>query len=114
MTPRSALRSHQQGNVVMLTAISLAVLIGFLGIVIDLGRLFVTKTELQSAVDACALAAAAELRPGVVPPDPQAVNRAVSAALTPEGLVDLNVQSTVDQRSSADIATEWLTEQGLI
>ena len=31
------------------SAISLAVLIGFLGIVVDLGRLFVTKTELQSA-----------------------------------------------------------------
>jgi hypothetical protein len=42
----------------------------------------VTKTELQSAVDACALAAAQELRPGVTPSDPQAVNRAVSAGMT--------------------------------
>ena len=42
------------------------------------------------------------------------VINAVSAALTPEGLVDLNVQSTVDEKSSADIATAWLTEQGLI
>jgi osmoprotectant transport system substrate-binding protein len=39
---------------------------------------------------------------------------AVSAALTPEGLVALNVQSTVDQMSPADIATAWLTERGLI
>jgi osmoprotectant transport system substrate-binding protein len=39
---------------------------------------------------------------------------AVSAKLTPEGLVALNVQSTVDQMSSADIATAWLTENGLI
>lgn len=39
---------------------------------------------------------------------------AVSAKLTPEGLVALNVQSTVDQQSSADIATAWLTENGLI
>lgn len=39
---------------------------------------------------------------------------AVSAALTPEGLVALNVQSTVDQMSPADIATAWLTENGLI
>ncbi|GAB3758439.1 ABC transporter substrate-binding protein [Zhihengliuella somnathii] len=37
----------------------------------------------------------------------------VSAALTPEGLVELNVQSSVEQRSSEEIATEWLTEQGL-
>lgn len=42
------------------------------------------------------------------------VINAVSAALTPEGLVALNVQSTVDQESSADIATAWLTDQGLI
>jgi osmoprotectant transport system substrate-binding protein len=38
----------------------------------------------------------------------------VSAKLTPEGLVALNVQSTVDQMSSKDIATQWLTEKGLL
>ncbi|HYI51628.1 MAG TPA: ABC transporter substrate-binding protein [Microbacterium sp.] len=38
----------------------------------------------------------------------------VSAALTPEGLVSLNVQSTVDQESTPDIATAWLTENGLL
>lgn len=37
----------------------------------------------------------------------------VSAALTPEGLVALNVQSTQEQRSSEDIATDWLAENGL-
>lgn len=42
------------------------------------------------------------------------VINAVSAKLTPEGLVALNVQSTVDQMSSADIATQWLTENGLV
>lgn len=42
------------------------------------------------------------------------VINAVSAALTAEGLVALNVQSTVDQMSSPDIATQWLTENGLI
>jgi len=41
------------------------------------------------------------------------VINAVSAALTPEGLVDLNVQSTVDQKSSKDIAAAWLSENGL-
>ncbi|WP_460776383.1 ABC transporter substrate-binding protein [Microbacterium sp. GXF7504] len=39
---------------------------------------------------------------------------AVSAALTPEGLVAMNVQSTVDQDSTPEIATRWLTENGLI
>ena len=42
------------------------------------------------------------------------VLNAVSAELTAEGLVALNVQSTVDQMSSADIAEQWLTENGLI
>lgn len=39
---------------------------------------------------------------------------AVSAALTPEGLIALNVESTVDQRSSDDIAADWLAENGLV
>lgn len=38
---------------------------------------------------------------------------AVSAALTPEGLIALNVQSTVDQMSTPDIARGWLQENGL-
>lgn len=42
------------------------------------------------------------------------VINAISAKLTPEGLVALNVQSTVDQLSSSDIATQWLTDNGLI
>lgn len=41
------------------------------------------------------------------------VVNAVSAALTPEGLVALNVQSTVDQASADDIAAAWLAENGL-
>lgn len=38
---------------------------------------------------------------------------AVSAALTPEGLIELNVQYTVDQRSLGDVASEWLEANGL-
>ncbi|MCC9052861.1 ABC transporter substrate-binding protein [Microbacterium sp. F2E] len=37
----------------------------------------------------------------------------VSAALTPEGLVALNVESTVDQKSPKDIASAWLKANGL-
>lgn len=37
----------------------------------------------------------------------------VSEALTPEGLIALNVQSTVDQLAPAEIATQWLAENGL-
>ncbi|WP_159501948.1 ABC transporter substrate-binding protein [Microbacterium sp. 18062] len=41
------------------------------------------------------------------------VINAVSAVLTPEGLVDLNVQSTVDRLSPADIAEQWLADNDL-
>ncbi|MBH0009125.1 ABC transporter substrate-binding protein [Salinibacterium sp. SWN1162] len=41
------------------------------------------------------------------------VINAVSAKLTPEGLVALNVESTVDKMSSDDIATAWLSDNGL-
>jgi Flp pilus assembly protein TadG len=52
---------RERGGVAVLVALVLAVLVGFAGIVLDLGRLFVNKTELQNAADACALAAANQL-----------------------------------------------------
>lgn len=51
----------QGGAVALIVGLSLAVLVGFVGLALDLGRLYVNKTELQDAADACALAAAGEL-----------------------------------------------------
>ncbi|MBG6054457.1 osmoprotectant transport system substrate-binding protein [Salinibacterium sp. CAN_S4] len=42
------------------------------------------------------------------------VINAVQAKLTAKGLVALNVESTVDQQSPADIATKWLTDNDLL
>jgi osmoprotectant transport system substrate-binding protein len=42
------------------------------------------------------------------------VINAVSAKLTAEGLVALNVESTVDEQSSDAIATKWLTDNDLL
>lgn len=95
--------SRQKGGVLVLVGISLSVLVGFLGIVVDMGRLFVTKTELQSAMDACALAASAELRPGVNPPDTQAVARAVSAGITAGTRNTVNLQSAAATITAANI-----------
>jgi osmoprotectant transport system substrate-binding protein len=39
---------------------------------------------------------------------------AISAKLTPEGLVALNVESQVDEKSNEDIATGWLTDNGFL
>ncbi|MFZ2855489.1 MAG: pilus assembly protein TadG-related protein, partial [Rhodocyclaceae bacterium] len=44
-----------------MVGLTIVVLIGFLGIVIDLGHLYVRKTELQNAADAAALAGARQL-----------------------------------------------------
>ncbi|MBD3940145.1 ABC transporter substrate-binding protein [Microbacterium sp. NEAU-LLC] len=37
----------------------------------------------------------------------------VSAKLTPEGLIAMNVESTEDERSAEDIAKDWLADNGL-
>lgn len=52
---------HRRGAIAIIVALSLAVLVGFVGIATDMGRLFVNKSELQNAADACALAASNEL-----------------------------------------------------
>ena len=103
MTQGLKICRQQKGGVLILVGVSLAVLIGFLGIVVDLGRLFVTKTELQSAMDACALAAAAELKPGVNPPDTESIARAVSAGITAGTRNKVGFQSAAATISVADI-----------
>ena len=45
----------------IIVGLSMAVMVGFVGLAVDGGRLYLTKTELQNAADACALAASYEL-----------------------------------------------------
>ena len=61
MRQEIAYRKAQRGAVAIIVGLSLVVLVGFAGLALDLGRLYVNKTELQNAADACALAAASEL-----------------------------------------------------
>ncbi|OAJ53426.1 pilus assembly protein TadG [Paraburkholderia ginsengiterrae] len=56
-----AARRRERGAVAIIVALSLVALIGFVGLVLDLGKLYVTKSELQNSADACALAAARDL-----------------------------------------------------
>ena len=51
----------ERGVISIIVALSLVVLIGFAGLALDLGKLYVAKSELQNSADACALAAAREL-----------------------------------------------------
>lgn len=68
--------ARQRGAVAIMLGLTLAVLIGFAGLALDLGRFFIIKTELQNAMDACALAASTQLRPGQS--DPNALDRAIA------------------------------------
>jgi Putative Flp pilus-assembly TadE/G-like len=61
---RSAAADRQGGAALILATVSLGILLALGGLAVDAGRLFVTKTELQSAMDACALAAAKKINPG--------------------------------------------------
>ena len=65
---------RQKGAVIVTVAMSLLFLLGFMGLAMDFGHLFVVKTELQTATDSCALAASQELDGGS-----DALTRATSA-----------------------------------
>lgn len=81
-------RHRQHGAVIVTVALVLLFLLGFMGIALDFGRLFIVKSELQTAMDSCALAAAQEL-------DLQAtaIERAQSAGRTAGNLNRVNLQS---------------------
>src|SRR5512143_1253237 len=55
------LPKRQRGAVAVVVGIAILVLVGMIGLALDMGQMFVNKTELQNAADACALAAAREL-----------------------------------------------------
>jgi hypothetical protein len=82
-TPR-----REDGAFILTAALVLLFLLGFIGFALDFGRLFVVKSELQTAVDSCALAAAQEL-------DGQsgAQQRAVNAGLNAGNSNSVNFQS---------------------
>lgn len=79
---------RQRGAFLITFALFMLFLLGFMGIALDFGRLFVVKTELQTAADSCALAAARELNL-----QPGAVARAVSAGNTVGGRNSVQFQS---------------------
>jgi hypothetical protein len=91
--------NRQRGAVAVMVAVAMIALVGFLGLVIDLGRLFVIKAELQNAADACALAAAQELDGNA-----NALTRAENAGIT-VGTRNLhNFQSVPVSITPADIS----------
>ena len=58
---RSQSSESQKGFVLIVTSISMTLLLGLAGLGIDIGRMYVIRTELQAFTDAAALTAAVEL-----------------------------------------------------
>lgn len=85
---RSAPGRNQRGAVILTACFFLLFLLGFMSFAMDLSRLFIVKTELQTAMDSCALAAAHELDG-----TPGALDRATSAGMTSGNLNRVNLQS---------------------
>jgi hypothetical protein len=81
-------RHRQRGAVIITVSLMLLFLLGFMGIALDFGRLFIVKTELQTAMDSCALSAAHELDQL-----PDSITRAAVAGETASNINRVNLQS---------------------
>jgi Flp pilus assembly protein TadG len=92
---------RQRGAVIVTVSLVLLFLLGFMGIALDFGHLFVVKTELQTAMDSCALAAAEEL-------DGQstALTRATNAGLSAGNLNNVNFQSGTWSNQGKIVSTD--------
>lgn len=90
---------RQKGAIAVMTGITIVVLIGIAGLVLDLAHLYIVKTELQNAADACALSAARELSTI----NGSTVMRATSAGITAGQRNRVDFQSAVPDIQDADI-----------
>lgn len=90
--------NRQNGAVIVTVALTLLFLLGFMGIAIDFGRLFIVKTELQTAVDSCALAATQELDGSNAGQE-----RARQAGVTAGNLNQINLQGEDAGLTPADV-----------
>jgi Flp pilus assembly protein TadG len=87
--PRTTGRRNERGVVIIWTAFFMLMMLGFVAIGVDVAKVMATRTELQNAADAAALAgvSALDLVTGKVKPD-SAVVRAQQTALRNEAFVD--------------------------
>ncbi|HET8746397.1 MAG TPA: pilus assembly protein TadG-related protein [Ramlibacter sp.] len=91
--------SRQRGAIAVLVGVAIVGLVMMAGLVVDLGRLYVVKTELQNAADACALAAARELNDR----SEGATGRSKNAAISVGTLNKVGLQSDAVVITETDI-----------
>lgn len=96
-------RKKESGAIAVTFALFLLMMLGFMGLAIDFGHLQVIRTELQTSMDACALAAAQELNG-----QPDALTRATNAGITAGNANAVDLQSATWRNkpkiTAADIA----------
>ena len=80
---------RQHGAVIVTTCLMLMLMLGFIGLALDFGRAFVIKSELQTAMDSCALSAAQELDGAS-----DSIGRATQAGLAAGNSNHIQFQST--------------------
>src|SRR5438128_1138659 len=78
---------NEKGVVIFIVAAGLLVFLGMAGLAFDLGRLYNVKSELQNAVDAAAMAGAAELNGAA-----SGIDAAVSSAVAASNNYNFNSQ----------------------
>lgn len=79
--------SRDKGGVLVAFALLLMLLMGFMGVALDFGHLYIVRTELQTALDACALAGAQELNG-----QPDARTRAINAGIAAGNINRVDMQ----------------------
>src|SRR3954464_11161430 len=92
------LPARQRGAVILTVAFATLFLLGFMGLALDFGHLFVVKTEMQTAMDSCALAAAQELEGAS-----DAATRATNAGRTAGNLNRVNFQGGASGVAHPDV-----------
>jgi Flp pilus assembly protein TadG len=106
--PTATQPASRKGYVVLATAVSVFVIIGMLGLAVDLGRLFIIKSEAQAFADSAAILAATKLdgkNTGLT-----AATNAVTGSVNK---YNFNTQSIPTNRMTVEFATgktgPWLT-----
>jgi hypothetical protein len=103
---RRAPRRRQRGAVAIIVGLTLAVLIGAVGLALDGGRLYLTKTETQNAADACALSASFELTGA---PNIPLANFAVAEAAGQTAATRNRVNFQTENIEDGDVTVEFGT-----
>ncbi|SFN18669.1 Putative Flp pilus-assembly TadE/G-like [Formivibrio citricus] len=103
--PDSMRRQH--GAVAIIVGLSLFILVGMLALVLDLGHLYVAKTELQNAADAAALSGAKELDGTVA-----GITRAQNQAIQTAGLNKYDLNATAVTINAANLMVGSCPDDG--